>query len=406
MTEDVKPRLRFFESSSGQRHITGDDRYLYRNEGPRYSANVIGTGTIGQEHMRVAALLGRIRIHGVYDDNKHSADVACEEYAQHSDDSLVRYDDLETACNDPAVDVLFICTPNFSHIDVLRTAMQSGKAIFLEKPMATTLADAADIVRLADSYENFIQVGLQYRYKAAYVEARHEALERGTIGPIRSIGMREFRPPFLDKVDQWNKFSRYSGGTLIEKCCHYFDLMNLFANSRAKRVYATGQQSVNYRAFEYEGERADIDDLASVIVDYENGIQATFMLSMFCPNFSEDLTLCGETGRLVATETFDFQRSQKAKTELLIELGETGASRRTDLSYTDTVETSGHHGATFFEHVALADRLDGKASVAATPEEGLWSVIVAAAAQHSVETGEAIDIAEFIAANDLTDITR
>ncbi|MEN7341310.1 MAG: Gfo/Idh/MocA family oxidoreductase [Pseudomonadota bacterium] len=396
MTERNKPRLRFFESASGQRHVTDADRYLYRHGAPRFKANVIGTGTIGQEHMRVATLLGRIAIHGIYDSSTHSMDVAESEFAKLDDTPLVRYETLEAACNDD-VDVLFICTPNFSHIEVLRTAAKSGKAIFLEKPMATTLSDAAAIVDIANAYHSFIQVGLQYRYKAAYVEAQHEVKDRGTIGPVRSIAMREFRPPFLDKVAQWNKFNRYSGGTLVEKCCHYFDLINLFAGGRATRVYASSQQAVNYKDFEYQNEASDIDDLAAVIIDYDNGVQATFSLSMFCPNFEEDLTICGDLGKMTAVERWDFQRDSTASASLTIELGETGASRQTDLSYTDTVETSGHHGATWFEHAALADRLEGRPSTAATPEEGLWSVIVAAAAEQSASSGEAVRIADLLA---------
>ncbi len=401
MSKPTKPRLRFFEAASGQRHITDKDRYLYRTEPPAYRANVIGTGTIGLEHMRVASLIGSIAIHGIFDTQRHSMTIAAEEYRRYSDDALECYDSLEDACMDPAVDALFICTPNYSHIDVLRTAIKSGKAIFLEKPMATTLADAIEIHDLAEDYDNFIQVGLQYRYKAPYVEARHEALQRETIGTVRSIAMREFRPPFLDKVSQWNKFAHYSGGTLVEKCCHYFDLINLFAGAAPVRVYASAQQAVNYKDFDYAGDGSDIDDLASVIIDYANGVQATFSLCMFCPNFEEDLTLCGDLGRIVATESFDFQRSATARSAITVELGEHGATRHTDLSYTDTVETSGHHGATWFEHQAFVERLRGNPNTAATPREGLWSVIVASAAQASVGSGTAIDIQQFLRDNDI-----
>jgi threonine dehydrogenase-like Zn-dependent dehydrogenase len=61
----TKARLRFFENSVNQRHITNADRYLYQQEAPRYNLVVIGTGTMGQEHMRVAALLGRARVLGI-----------------------------------------------------------------------------------------------------------------------------------------------------------------------------------------------------------------------------------------------------------------------------------------------------------------------------------------------------
>lgn len=401
MTSRKPTRLRYFEQAPNQRHIRCEDRYLYAQSAPRHRAAIIGTGTIGQEHMRVASMLGRIGIHGIYDTAAHSMDVAAQEFAKYSDAPLKRYPTLEAACNDADVDVIFICTPNFSHFDVFETAIQSGKPIFLEKPMATQLEHAKQIVEAERNSPSFVQVGLQYRYKAPYVEARHEALDRGTIGAIRTISISEYRPPFLDKVNQWNKFAKYSGGTLVEKCCHYFDLINLFAGSHPTRVFATGSQAVNFTDFEKDGSRSDIDDNAMVIIDYSNGIHASFTLNMFCPMFHEELVLCGDQGRLVATEYFDFQRDDVASSNVSIELGEGGPSRDIDVAYSKPVEQSGHHGATFFEHVALADQLDGLPVDCASPLQGLWSIVIAAAAQESVTTGQPVAIDPFIQAHGL-----
>ena len=402
MTDNYKkPRLRYFEEASSQRHIAGQDRYLYGSGEPRFRLAIIGTGTIGQEHMRVATMIGVAQVHGIYDRNAHSMDVAAEEYARYADNELVRYGDLESACNDPDVDALFLCTPNFSHIDVFEVAARSGKPIFLEKPMATTVEDARRIFEIATDYPSCIQVGLQYRYKAPYVEAYHEALERGTVGNIKTISMSEYRPPFLDKVEQWNKFAEYSGGTLVEKCCHYFDLMNLFAGALPVRVYASSGQAVNFLDFEREGRASDIDDHGFVIIDYENGVRGNFTLNMFSPHFYEELVICGDRGRLLATETFDFLTDDVAHSRVAIELGEEGASRDTAVGYAKPIEQSGHHGATVFEHLAFIDHLDGKETDAATPLEGLWSIIVAAAAQESSETGAPVEIKQFVEGHQL-----
>ncbi len=395
MTSRAKPRLRHFEEASGQRHIVGDDRYVYRREKPRYRINVIGTGTIGQEHMRVANMLGIATVNGIYDRNAHSMAVAAEEFARLSDAPLICHDSLEAACNDAAADALLICTPNYTHIDVFEVAAATGKPILLEKPMATTVADARRIVEVAEDYPGFIQVGLQYRYKAPYVEARREALERRTLGEIKTISMCEYRPLFLDKVEQWNKFAELSGGTLVEKCCHYFDLINLFAGSEPVRVFASSGQAVNFIDFEHQGRRADIDDHAFVVIDYRNGTRAGFTLNMFSPHFYEELVVNGELGRLVATERFDFLQDEVARSSLAVELGESGASRKIGVAYAKHIEQSGHHGSTFFEHVAFIDRLDGKPSDSATPKEGLWSIIVAAAAQASSDSGLPVDIDTF-----------
>ncbi|MFL2495511.1 MAG: Gfo/Idh/MocA family oxidoreductase [Porticoccaceae bacterium] len=98
----------------------------------------------------------------------------------------------------------------------------------------------------------FVQLGLQYRYKSQYVEALHELKQRKSLGSLKTISVSEHRPPFLDKVDQWNKFNQNTGGTLVEKCCHYFDLMNLMADAAPIRVYASGGQAVNFADFTSE----------------------------------------------------------------------------------------------------------------------------------------------------------
>ena len=397
----TKPRLRFFEDAPGQQHIVESDQYLYQRPIPNHNLVVIGTGTIGQEHMRVATLLGRAQIYGIYDTQKHSMDIAEANFAGYSDKSLVRYLDLESACNDPAVDALFICTPNYTHFEILQTAIESGKPIFLEKPMATDLQDAAATEAMARDYSSFIQIGLQYRYKAQYVEAFHEALDRASLGDIKTISLSEYRPPFLDKVAQWNKFNITSGGTLVEKCCHYFDLINLLAQSQPLKVYASGGQAVNFIDFERDGKKSDIDDHAFVVIDYANGTRANFTLNMFCHDFSEELVVSGDRGRLKATEVFNFHQQQGAKATLAIEAGELGPSKTMDVTYPALIEQSGHHGATYFEHIAFVDQLEKKSVSAATPLQGLWSMIVASAAQASIASGGAVDINQFMEANDL-----
>lgn len=401
-----KMRLRGFENAPGQRHVAEHDRYLYKREAPQHRLVVIGTGTMGQEHMRVAALLGRAQIHGIFDTQPLSMDMAEANFRALQVEPVVRYDDLASACSDPAADALLICTPNHTHYDVLQTAMASGKPIFLEKPMATDLQDAASIVRASESYPSFIQIGLQYRYKPQYVEAISEALVRGSLGDIKTVSISEYRPPFLDKVGQWNKFAQYSGGTLVEKCCHYFDLLNALAQGRPQRVFASGGQAVNFLDFQRDGQASDIDDHAFVNIDYDNGVRGGFTLNMFCPDFYEELVVVGDRGRLKAVEEQDIHRSASGATSLTLRLGEYGPSKFVDLTYPRAIEQSGHHGATYFEHIALMDRLEGKEVTSATPMQGMWAMVVASAAQQSIATGVPVDVSTFIDENSLQTLLR
>lgn len=379
-------------------YLPDEDRYVLSLGEPRHRFNVIGCGVNGQEHIRVTMLEGRATVHGVYDPNPRSVAGAQREFAQFAPErALVVYESLEAACHDPAVDGLIIATPNYTHLTVLREAIKSGKHILLEKPMATTVGDAHAIVRLAESYPAVLQVGLQYRYKPIYVEAIHEALVRRSIGEVKTITILEHREPFLDKVKQWNKFSRYSGGTLVEKCCHYFDLFNLFARSRPVSVYAVGSQAVNFLDFEYEGEKSDILDNAFVIVTYANGVRANFNLCMFAPMVYEEIVICGSEGRLKAYENEDFLPNHGPHAGLEVMCGHERPSRIAIPSYPALIEMTGHHGGTYFEHVNFVDRIEGRPTNAATPEEGFWSVAVGVAAEESVRTGAVVYIEELLA---------
>jgi myo-inositol 2-dehydrogenase / D-chiro-inositol 1-dehydrogenase len=381
-------------------YLPDEDRYLFALDQPKYRLNVIGVGLNGQEHMRVTQMEGRATIHGVFDTNPRSVAVAQRGFAQIAPGaSLATYDSLEAACNDPAADGLVICTPNYTHLDVVRVAARSGKHILLEKPMATTVRDAYEITRIAEAHPSVFQIGLQYRYKPICVEAIHEALERRSIGAIKTISILEHRIPFLDKVRQWNKFSKYSGGTLVEKCCHYFDLMNLFAGARPVSVFATGSMAVNFLEFEYAGARSDILDNAFVIVTYENGVRANFNLCMFSPMFYEELVLCGDEGRLKAFENEDYLPASRPSTHLEVLCGDHRPSKIGQPCYPAFIQQSGHNGATYYEHVNFINNIEGKETRTASSEEGFWSVVVGAAAEASVKAGRPVLINDLLSEN-------
>lgn len=379
-------------------YLPEEDLYVYKKEPARHKFNVIGAGMIAQEHMRVTMLEGRGLIHGIYDRSQHSINQARQMFGKlYPNIDLKIYDDLESACNDPEVDGLIICTPNYSHIAVVKEAIKSGKHILMEKPMVTKLEDAYEMKKIAENYTSTFQVGLQYRYKAIYTESRKEVLHRRSLGDVKTISIVEHRVPFLDKIDQWNKFSEYSGGTLVEKCCHYFDLFNLFAQSKPKYVYAVGGQDVNFVNFEYKGKKSDILDNAIVTVVYENGVKCNFNLCMFAPMFYEEITICGDEGRIRAYENENYLPEEGNLTHFEMLCADNRPSIISTPCYPRTIQTSGHMGGTYFEHKYFIDNIEGKETDTATIEEGFWSVVIGIAAEKSAKTGEIVDIDKMLA---------
>jgi len=374
-------------------YLEPGDQFLAASVTPDLSYGVIGCGMMGQEHIRNAALAGRATIGGLFDPAPRSVEHALKSI-QREQPAPTLYRSLEEACADPATDALIIATPNYTHLDVLRVATRHNKAIFIEKPIATTLSDAFEVYELARSHTQTVRFGLQYRYKAVYAEAINEIFHRKSAGRVHSVSMLEHRFPFLDKVGQWNKFDATTGGTLVEKCCHYFDLINLFADGKPQQVFAAGNQAVNFQDFTYNDQKADAIDQAQVTINYDNGVIGSFSLCMFVPGSREELIVCGDKGRVTASEQALF--GEENQNQLEVWRGENGASNTSAPKYPSYIARAGHHGSTFYEHLAFAEEVCNSGNTAPNLVDGLWSVVVGAAAQISIRRKEAVTVEELL----------
>ncbi len=386
--------MKFYLESAAQRSDRINEMALPGTRS-RYRFLIIGVGMIGREHIQVSRLLGEARISGIYDPDAGSVAAALALFDEVGEPKPEVYDSLAAALSDCEADAILICTPNYTHYSIIDEAKKTNLPLFVEKPMATKLDEAAQLVKLGRSYPGFIQLGMQYRFKSQYTEAFREVKALGSVGEVKTVSMSEYRPPFLDKVKQWNKFNEYSGGTLVEKCCHYFDLINLMAESRPVSVYASGGQAVNFLDFNYEGRGSDIHDHGFVIIDYENGVRASFILNMFSQELYEELIVGGVKGRVVATEHSSFKR-EGSKGLIKVEVEGHADYAFRDVTYPGIIERSGHHGATFFEHEALIAQLSGQETDSATLEQGLWAIIVASAAQQSIESRKLIEVQDYL----------
>jgi predicted dehydrogenase len=240
-------------------------------------------------------------------------------------------------------------------------------------------------------------VGLQYRHKAIYAEAIEEVVRRQRIGRVHSVNMLEHRFPFLDKVGQWNKFNAYTGGTLVEKCCHYFDLLNLFAGGLPRQVFASGGQAVNFHDFVRGNEKSDGIDQAQVVINYDNGVIGGFSLCMFVPGSVEELVVCGDAGRLHASESAHLGDANHNHLEIWA--GENAVSCVSSPTYPSYIAQSGHHGSTFYEHIEFIQDLEAGINSGPSMDEAFWSIVTGVAAQTSIERRAAVDIDELLPAN-------
>ena len=192
-------------------------------------------------------------------------------------------------------DAVVIATPNYTHKQLAIDSLKAGCHVLCEKPMATTMADAREIVDVVHAGKKVFAVGLQFRHAAIYRKIR-ELVASKAIGDLKYVWAEEFRGDwarlFTDPEENarrnWRYYQKLSGGTLLEKNCHDFDILGWIIGSKPVRVTAAGGNSV-YR------DRETIDH-ASVTVDYENGVQLALGVCMFAKVQRDQTTLVGTEG--------------------------------------------------------------------------------------------------------------
>ncbi|MBL6762090.1 MAG: Gfo/Idh/MocA family oxidoreductase [PS1 clade bacterium] len=347
------------------------------------SIGIIGAGMMGQEHIQNFNLLDGARVTALADTD----DGMLNKAAAMTDGNPTLSDDFETLLGDDGPDALVIATPNFHHIHVLASALEAGKPILCEKPMCTTLADTQEVMKKVGHNGLIFQVGMEYRFKPALAEMIAR-VHGGTIGQIQMLSIREHRFPFLPKVGDWNRFNRNTGGTLVEKCCHFFDLMRFIIGSEPTGVIASGGQNVNHLDESYHGHTPDIWDNAYVVFDFANGARAMLDLCMFAEGsrHSEELAAIGD----------------KAKVECLLPQNiVTHGNRETwevveePIHVPEEILNAGYHsGATYHQNKAFLDAVRGTGDVPVTALDGHRAVAMGVAAQMAATEKRRVDMNE------------
>ena len=355
---------------------------------------VIGTGMMGVEHINNLLQLPGATVTAISDPFAESRDWA--QLAVGLDTPLVRFEGHRDLLASGLCDVVVVASPNHTHHDVLLDVLRTNHHVLVEKPLCTTVGDCRQVIALAEETattwpQRVVWMGLEYRYMPP-TQAVVQAVRDGTVGRLHMVAIREHRFPFLPKVGNWNRFSRNTGGTLVEKCCHFFDLMNVLAGTPPVQVLASGGQSVNHLDERYDGERPDILDNAYVIVEFEGGARGMLDLCMFAEasRNEQEISVVGDAGKVEALVS-----------EGIVRVGRRadGIGRVSERTVHDgAIRHQGlHHGASYLEHVALMHTIRTGGAPAVTLHDGLMSVAVGQAAHLSIAEGRPVTIEEVLA---------
>jgi len=304
------------------------------------------------------------------------------------------------------VDAVIIATPNYTHVDVLKDALATPLHVFIEKPLCTTIEDCLSVIDWSRGRrrKGLVWMGLEYRYMPPVAELIN-IVHSGGVGEVHQVTIREHREPFYPKVGNWNRFREKTGGTLVEKCCHYFNLMDHIVKETPVRVFASGGQRVNFLDEVYDGKPSDMLDSAYVILEYKSGKRAMLDLCMFAENTldKEHISVTGDEGKVESfLPSLEIRHGRRATVGNFKEWNY-AAGKTKDLDvrkvWDESIQYLGfHYGASFLEHKKFHKAmLDGGTSEV-TLEEGLRSVATGLAAHKSIDEGRPVLMSEVLPA--------
>ncbi|HLT65173.1 MAG TPA: Gfo/Idh/MocA family oxidoreductase [Flavobacterium sp.] len=201
---------------------------------------VLGAGHLGKIHLRLLNQSPKYKLVGFYDPYQENAKKVAQEFGYHS------FDSIEELIQN--VDVVDIVTPTLSHYDCAIQAIQAGKHIFLEKPIANTVEEAEHIIELANKYSVKGQVGHVERFNPAFTAVKDKINQPMFIETHR---LAEFNPRGTDVP------------VVLDLMIHDIDAILSVVKSPVKSIHATGTNVIS-----------DSPDIANARIEFENGCVA------------------------------------------------------------------------------------------------------------------------------------
>lgn len=355
---------------------------------------LIGAGMMGHEHIKNVRLLDNVRVSAVLDPDRAMREAAVDLSGGAREvetiDQMLDIDDL---------DALIIASPNFAHLGQFEEiAAKRALPLLIEKPLYTDPGDAARVAALGASYPAPVWVAMEYRFMPP-IQTLIDQVAAAT-GGVRMLTIREHRFPFLPKIGDWNRFNRYTGGTLVEKCCHFFDLMRLILNAEPVRVMASGGQEVNHLDERYDGEMPDIWDSAYVIADFANGARAMLELCMYAEGsrYQEEISAVGPAGKIEALvpgpgRFWPSHLGAPPVAQVIVSPRQPKGPQVVDIPVDPALLAAGdHNGSTFYQHARFNALVRDGWVPDVTLRDGARAVMMGLAAQEAARGGTVVSL--------------
>lgn len=308
------------------------------------------------------------------------------------------------------VDAAMVLTPDDRHAGPAIRALEAGVAVFCEKPVATSLADADAMLAAARRTGSRLYVGHNMRHMPVVVLMR-DLVARGAVGEVKAVWCRHFVGHGGDfYFKDWHADRSRSVGLLLQKGAHDIDVVHWLAGAPSRRVQAMGAQALyagiddrqdrtgqvmpqwfsldNWPPTEQKGLHpvVDVEDVSQVNMLLDNGVLASYQQCHFTPDYWRNYTVIGTHGRLENT-------GDSSGSEVHLWNRRHSGSAPPDEVFVVPEATGGHGGA----DVALVDEFvrfvrDG-GGTATSPVAARDSVAAGLRATESLRSGgQALDV--------------
>ena len=267
-------------------------------------AGIIGCGDIAfQKHMKGLEKTGKVKITGFCDFDEGRAELARAQFG--TEESRV-YKDYRRLLEDPAIDMVHICTTHKTHAEITIAALLAGKHVICEKPISSDLESAKRVMEVYETSGKKLTYGLQHRFKNECVRLK-ELCREGRLGEIymaKAHAVRRRRAPTTGVFLQKDKSG---GGCLLDYGSHALDqTLWLMDNFKPHSVTGTAFYKLGKNKNSYNGEFAPwnpetftVEDSAFAYIVMEDGA-AIYLETSYAINLPRDnyvkTTLCGTLG--------------------------------------------------------------------------------------------------------------
>lgn len=329
---------------------------------------VLGAGFMGAIHARAFARLADVQVVGIVDLSLEKAATVAHEMTARA------LTDPDILIQDPEIDIIDVCLPTPMHREYAVAALEAGKHVLCEKPIASSLAEADDIITAAEGNKRRVMVAHVLRFWPAYVRL-HDIVAEGQLG--RPLWATAYRLSCLPDWAEWIRSPHLSGGTAIDLMIHDFDYLNWLLG-QPRTVSARG----------IHGGTAGQGHIVALLT-YEDGRQAAVEGSQMMPDsfpFTSGIRVVCESGVV----EYSFRAGGRgvemgqAVSSLLV-CSSDGTSRFVPVKETDPYEAE-------VEYFVDCVRTDSP-PLLGSAHDSRTALAVALGAREAIETGETVTVA-------------